>query len=315
MGRRKDKIDFPRGKVWVEFCRKSLNAKSLYATEKALESEAFVYDEKSGRIACHQNKWRRYRNQGVIPRRQLIEQVEKVVPGSAAILNDPSWQIFRELASEERFDSVRMLRTLPPGIIKRLFIFGGEHDDLWNLRAVTERTITQLERRVDLAGMAALSVLIVESSRSGKGELALELGGALFCSLLRMAAGPDRVMAEAAPGLFDVLCERVFPKAASATRRLCVERVSFQQVAELAVYLAKVRQSGEQTRNRATPRFDFSDGAFTQIGFLAFAAPCETIKKTKKEPKESKRCCDSSIIELWGIAYAKLMSEVKLVNN
>lgn len=312
---RKDEIDFSRGKVWVEFCRKSLNAKSLYALEKALEAEAFVYDEKSGKFVCHRNKWRRYRNLGVIPQRQLIEQVDKVVPGSAAILDDPGWKIFRDLSDDERFDPVKMLRTLPPGVIKLLFVFGGENDGFWHLRAVTERTITQLERRGDLAGIAALSVLILESNRRDKGELALELGGALFCSLLRIAVNSNSPLAVAVPGLFEILRERVFPKASSATRRLCMERVSIQQVVELAEYLASIRRSGEANRNEAVPRFDFTDGAFTPIGFLAFAAPCETTKKTKKEPKESARCCDSSIVELWENAYAKLMSEVELVNN
>jgi len=309
MSRRKDSVDIPRVKVWVEHSKLALGVKSLYALEQRLEPDAFSYESESGKVENHRNKWRRYWKDGVEPRRKLIEYVETKAPGSRERLTDPCWTVLRALASDDQdIQPLALLRMLPPGILKQLFAFGGESDGVWRRRPLTERTIKRLERRDDIAGLATLSILVVEAQLSGKGHLALELGGALFYALVRLPFGRDRALAAAAPELFKLLCERVFPRARSNTRQLCVEKVNFSQLVELVGLVLDSRDgsNGAGCQRNQTLDMLFDTAWSTSVGFLQFLAPYQELRPAKKAPKEQTRICDMWVLAYWDNAYQEL---------
>lgn len=305
MSRRKDFSDLCRIRSWVEFCRSSLGVHSLYALEQRLEQGAFQLNAR-GKIT-HRNKWRRYLSKGVMPNRRLVASVETAIPGSSVVLNHLCWDVFRTLANGADVDIEAFLRRTCPGVLKLLYGFDTPESGGWRRRSLREATIARLERRDDLDGIATLSLLIVEAHQAGKGALAVELGGALFYALLRLPFSSNQVLANVAPQLFDVARERVFPFACSATSRLSMGQVRYEQITQLIRVVLK-SQEGGLAGYRAREVLDrlFGRGWLTPFGFISFSAPCSGQNSQDRRRKSSQRICGDWIVETWDAAFEEL---------
>lgn len=242
-----------------------------------------------------------------MPNRRLVASVETAILGSTAVLNHLCWDVFRSLANGADVDTDAFLRRTCPGVLKLLYRFDTPGSEGWRRRSLREAMIARLERRDDLDGIAALSLLIVEAHQAGKGALAIELGGALFYALLRLPFSSNQVLAKVAPQLFDVVRERVFPFARSTTNWLSMERVFYEQTAQL-VRVVLESQEGGLAGYRAREVLDrlFESGWLTPVGFLSFSAPCGGQNSQDRRRKSSQRICGDWIVETWDAAFEEL---------
>lgn len=270
MPRRDDLTDTPRTKAWAKFCRDTLDAKSWYVVENALEAEAFGRDVK-GRI-CHRGKWPGYAQGIHVPRKRLAEQVESVIPGSLGVLTHPVWKI-RDLPPERAAETAnQFLNGLSLEV--RLRLFHGTKDLHLGRKRIAQQTLSFLETRQNLCGLGALAMIVLEASGSKNQRLAFQAGCVLFRAMLRLPIVGPPWLTLIATDLFELFRQRVFPHAADTNFRICLDGVDFPALGHLVRFACDYTTKEKEylSRNHFFSRL-FDQPWMTPLGYLMFFVP------------------------------------------
>lgn len=116
---RDELTDRPRAKLWAEYCRHAIGARSMYATEKHFEATAFGKDQNGHWF--HKNKWSGFARGIRVPQRSLANDVDKILPGSAGLLHHAFWSICKLPDWRIVEEADHWLTQLLPSVRRHLF--------------------------------------------------------------------------------------------------------------------------------------------------------------------------------------------------
>lgn len=303
MARRDDLTDIPRTKAWAKFCRESLGANSWYLVEKTLQPDAFDRDQK-GQI-CHRGKWPDYAEGIHVPRKGLIRHVEELIPGSLGIINHPIWEFLGSPLDEAVKIIDQLLSKLTPSIQARL-LHKSEMTPQRRKR-ITQQTLYFLETQVNLCGLAALAIIVLEASSTENKRLALQAGCSLFKLLLRFPIEGPAWFVLIAEDIFELLRQRVFPYAADRNCSIDLEGVDFPRLLHL-VRLAHEYATVDKKHVSQNAFFSrlFDQPWRTQVGFLFISVPTRH-QGTAIRAENSARVDSKQLIEHWEDEYSKVL--------
>lgn len=274
MGRRDQLTDSARTKLWMEYCRCNLSASSLYAIEHKLKGR--TSENEAASFFFDRGKWSYYSKGGHVPRKPMVSALEQSCPGSATLLAHPLWQICRLQDGQASVVADSLFKGLRSTLVQRLFHVAKDDAAIGARKLVTKRTLTYLEGRGDLDGLAALSLLILESSELERHSAALDAGQALFRAMLRLPFLGSPALVKVAPDIFQLLCARIFPRARSTKQHICTDGIQYGHLVQLLRFAIDPHLARESA-NTSYPVLErlFSQPLFTSIGPLYFAAPIQ----------------------------------------
>ena len=233
MARKDPVVDISANAYWFENVRVKLGQKRPYGVEKVVEPQGF---RKMNSGYGHTNKWRNYKSGRRRPQAVLINKVESLCPGSAAVFDHPLWRVARLPDTKSLLPfSTAWLRMLSIEVLSLLFKTdprtGAEVR-----RGVTNRVLKVLGDKADLDGIAALAILLREAAEQGRSKMALAVGEALYRAILHAASRGNEQLRCVVPRIFAMLIQRVFPFACDRTRYLCFQGVTPENLCQLFVF-------------------------------------------------------------------------------
>ncbi len=273
MARKDPVVDVPANAYWFENVRVRLGQKRPYGVEKVVEPQGF---RKMNSGYGHTNKWRNYKTGRRRPQAVLINKVESLCPGSAAVFEHPLWRVARLPDTKPLLPfSSTWLRMLSIEVLALMFKTdprtGAEVR-----RGVTCRVLKVLGDRADLDGIAALAILLREAAERGQSKIAFSAGEALYRAILHAAWRGNEQLRCVVPRIFAMLIERVFPFARDRTRYLCFQGVTPESLCQLFVFECQRRSEQFISQGSLQPAdvdMVIFPGGIGQFGFLHFSPP------------------------------------------
>lgn len=307
MARKDPVVDVPANAYWFENVRVRLGQKRPYGVEKVVEPQGF---RKMNSGYGHTNKWRNYKTGRRRPQAVLINKVESLCPGSAAVFEHPLWRVARLPDTKPLLPfSSTWLRMLSIEVLALMFKTdprtGAEVR-----RGVTGRVLKVLGDRADLDGIAALAILLREAAERGQSKIAFSAGEALYRAILHAAWRGNEQLRCVVPRIFAMLIERVFPFARDRTRYLCFQGVSPEKLCRLFIFSCQQR-SEQFCSGRLLLASDVDmvifPGWIGPLGFLHFSPPIRSIDDAGSQSFLDEN--HAALVCMWKVASLSLEAD------
>lgn len=265
-------IKKPRSKLLAQYWLMQLEAKGMSGVSKKLSKALGAINPSAAHRLGHDKEWTKYVKGKQVPQPSLVSLIEPVVPGSMRLRNHVIWDICKltpqmaaEMADEllEQLDTKARHRLFRPGKVAPA------------RKRVSAQLFRYLEERDDLDGLAALSLLVLESSGLGKDGLAIRAGESLFRATLRLPFSAERHLAKVAADLFELFRAQIFPYARSERQRLATDRVDYVKLIQLVELVMDHLQSRVRVAGTDILRRVYCGGWTTPVGTLFFNAPLD----------------------------------------
>lgn len=283
--RRDELVDSACTSYWYETVRCSLRLTSPYAMERRLEPA--VFQRRKDSDDSPHNKWLYYRNGKHSPRKGMVEHVSVLVPESDAALDHVFWKVSRESgAISEKADG--WLGKLDAAINPWFFRTNPESGTS-ERRSATPFVLKRLGARLDLDGIAALTIIIRESVEVGKSKLAMEATEQLYFLLLRISVLGKEPLRCVVDKIFEICKARVFPKVRHKGYCYCVSEVNFQALSRLLSLGYQNHSAYPRIRNK--PQIDYIDDVILGYAqgvavYFSFHAPKRPVDSTGRYQKD-----------------------------
>lgn len=258
----------PRAKLLAFYWQFELGTKTMYATEKKLNSMAENIGLNSG--FGHHKEWIKYAKGFQLPSMKLVNQIDRLVPGSASLRSHPFWEICKLDPKVAADRAIEFYSRLDPQVSK--LIFKIKKDNGLIRHRFSKEIFEQIEKRCDLDALSVLALAALEQKGKGKDDLAFAAAEALFKSLLRLPFTAPEYLGKISADLFELLNKQIFSYVTTEKKWILTDQVDFQKLIGLIELLVSHYKKDDDketiiTKLLSGPRF------IKPVGSITFELP------------------------------------------
>lgn len=179
---RRDWIDAFRTVIWYAYIKRKFLNSTNHEIAKFIEPDVFGKDE--SKDMNNYIRWAKYRRGIHTPGKELINQADQYVKGTARIINHVVWEVIRGRKPLKWFmeDGVNQLSWDVQSIIFKSVSGQNELISVLHIR----KELTRIERLVNLDALAALIIFLRIANEQNQREIALSIGRSIYRILLVM---------------------------------------------------------------------------------------------------------------------------------
>jgi hypothetical protein len=179
---RRDWLDVIRTTIWYAYIKRKFLNSTNHEIAKFIEPDVFGKDE--AKDINNYIRWAKYRRGKHTPGKELINQADQHVKGSARIINHVVWEVIRGRKPLKWFieDGANELSW---DIRKILFKSVNDQNELISVLHI-RKELTRIERLANLDALAALIIFLRIANEQNQREIALSIGRSIYRILLVM---------------------------------------------------------------------------------------------------------------------------------
>ena len=179
---RRDWIDAFRTVIWYTYIKRKFLNSTNHEIAKFIEPDVFGKDE--SKDINNYIRWAKYRRGIHTPGKELINQADQYVKGTARIINHVVWEVIRGRKPLKWFmeDGVNHLSWDVQRIIFKSVSGQNELISVLDIR----KELTRIERLANFDALAALIIFLRIANEQNQREIALSIGRSIYRILLVM---------------------------------------------------------------------------------------------------------------------------------